>query len=109
MVRCYNNNGQREVFIMKQEDGDGLHQDKMYQKEMQSLFAERDWLIFNQPSQLPNTNVYDACIFPMMNKAVSTNQAIIYGSRLLRGEQFHNTVMQVWNDKVEAIFQEKEV
>jgi len=31
---------------------------------MARLFEERDWLLFNQPSQSPITNVHNACVFP---------------------------------------------
>jgi hypothetical protein len=57
--------------IVKQEDGAGLHTDSTYLKGMKREFDRRDWLLFNQPSQSPVTNVHDACIFPMMSKAVT--------------------------------------
>jgi hypothetical protein len=66
---------------------------------MQNEFNQRDWLLFNQPSQSPITNVHNACIFPMMSKSVSWEQAIVFGCRLLRGEQLYNSVMRVWDDK----------
>jgi hypothetical protein len=56
-------------------------------------------LIFNQPSQSPITNVHDACIFPMMSKAVSRNQALNFRATLLKGEQLHQAVMNVCQDK----------
>ena len=65
---------------------------------MNRLFKERGWIIFNQPSQSPVTNVHDACIFPMMSKAVSERQALEYGSVLLKGEQLYKTVKSVWED-----------
>ena len=73
IVRQFSNNGTRKVIIVKQEDGAGLHMDSTYLKEMKREFDKRDWLLFNQPSQSPATNVHDACIFPMMSKAVSTD------------------------------------
>lgn len=30
---------------------------------MNEIFDEKGWLLFNQPSQSPVTNVHDACIF----------------------------------------------
>ena len=99
IVRRFNNYGTRKVVIVKQEDGAGLHQDQTYMKEMQKLFNERGWVLFRQPSQSPVTNVHDSCVFPMMSKAVSTIKAIVFGSRLLKGEQLHQTVQAVWNDE----------
>ena len=98
VVRRYNNNGMRKVVIVKQEDGAGLHQDRTYLKAMQKMFDERGWLLFPQPSQSPVTNVHDACVFPMMSKAVSTLQALIFGSVMLKGEQLYETVNAVWTD-----------
>lgn len=99
VVQRYNNSAKREVCIVNQEDGNWLHHDKTHQKETQSLFAERDWLIFNQLSQPLITNVHDACVFQMTSKAVSTNQAIFYGNKILRGEELNDTVMKVFNEK----------
>ena len=98
VVRKFSNNGTRKVVIVKQEDGAGLHQDRTYLREMNKIFSDRGWLIFNQPSQSPITNVHDACIFPMMSKAVSTVQGLEYGSRLLKGEQLYQTVKSVWEN-----------
>lgn len=99
VMRRFNNGGERQVCIVKQEDGASLHQCKTYLKEMSWLFEERDWLLFNQPSQSPITNVHNACVFPMMSKAVSPNQALVYGARLMKGEELNKTVMTVWTDK----------
>jgi hypothetical protein len=88
-----------KICIVKQEDGAGLHTNKRYIQTMQDKFNKRDWLLFNQPSQSPITNVHDACIFPMMSKAVSREQAVVFGCRLLRGEQLYNSVMKVWEEK----------
>ena len=99
IVKVYNNNGTRKVVIVKQEDGAGLHQDKTYLSTMRDMFEERGWLLFNQPSQSPVTNVHDACVFPMMSKKVSAVQAIMFGSILLKGEQLYETVKGVWEDE----------
>ena len=99
VVGRLNEGGERQVVIVKQEDGAGLHQDGTYVSTMKKVFAEKEWLLFNQPSQSPVTNVHDACIFPMMSKAVSSNQAMVYGSQLLKGEELNKTVMQVFDDK----------
>ena len=66
---------------------------------MRREFKKRDWILFNQPAQSPITNVHDACVFPMLSKAVSREQAVTFGSRLLKGEQLNQTVMKVWQDK----------
>ena len=91
--------GTRKVIIVKQEDGAGLHQDGTYLREMKRIFKEKDWILFQQPSQSPVTNVHDACIFPMMSKAVSTEQALQFGAVLLKGEDLNKTVMSVWNNE----------
>ena len=98
IVERFSNNGTRDVIIVKQEDGAGLHTKAKYVHEMNEMFAERGWVIFNQPSQSPMTNVHDACIFPMMSKAASTVSAVDYEARLLQGEQLHEVVMKVWNN-----------
>ena len=99
IVDKLSDNGRIRVIVIKQEDGAGAHNDKKYCDEMKKIFDEKGWLIFNQPPQSPITNVHDACIFPMMSKMVSREQATTFGSRLLKGEQLHQTVMKVWNDK----------
>ena len=100
IVRRFNNNGNRKIVIIKQEDGAGLHQDKMYLKEMQQMIDERGWILFCQPSQSPVTNVHNVCIFPMMSKKVSSCQAIVFGARLLKGEQLYKMVKAVWDNKL---------
>lgn len=99
VVRRFNENGNRQVVIVKQEDNAGLHTDGTYLAEMRNEFERRDWILFNQPSQSPVTNVHDACIFPMLSKAVSRQQAVVFGSRMLQTEQLHEAVMTCWNDK----------
>jgi hypothetical protein len=47
---------------------------------------------------LPITNAHDPCIFPMMSKMVSKEQALVFGSKMMHGEQLHQTVMSVWED-----------
>ena len=98
VVEKYNNNGNRKVIIVKQEDSAGLHTDKTYLKEMRKIFDEKGWLLFNQPSQSPVTNVHDACIFPMMSKHVSKVQALRSGSIMLKGEELYEIVKSVWED-----------
>ena len=98
IVEKFSNNGTRDVIIVKQEDGAGLHTNKKYLKEMNELFAARGWILFNQPSQSPMTNVHDACIFPMMSKAATTVSVIDYDARLIKGEELHEVVMKVWNN-----------
>ena len=98
VVDKFSNNGRRKVIIVKQEDSAGPHQDSTYLKEMNKIFYEKGWILFIQPSQSPMTNVHDACIFPMMSKAVSRVQAVEYFARILQGEELHDAVMSVWND-----------
>ena len=96
-----NENGEDvKLVLVKQEDGAGTHQDKKYVKEMDRLWHdELGGIIFNQPSQSPVTNVHDACIFPMMSKCVSRDQANIFGAKLLKVEQLNETVLRVFNDR----------
>ena len=100
VVERFSNNGTRKVIVLKQEDGAGLHNDKTYLDEMHKEFWDkRGWMNFNQSSQSPTFNVHDSCVFPMLSKAVSREQALLFGSTLLKGEQLHDTVMKVWNDE----------
>ena len=98
VVERFSENGRRKIVIIKQEDNAGLHTDWTYIKQMQKEFDKRDWLIFNQPPQSPITNIHDACIFPMMSKQVSREQALTFSCRLLKGKQLNQTVMKVWNE-----------
>ena len=103
VVERFSQNGQRKVIIVKQEDGAGLHTDSTYLRKMKREFNQRGWLLFNQPSQSPVTNVHDACIFPMMSKMVSKEQAVVFGSQLLKGEQLNECVMKVWQNKENTV------
>ena len=103
IVRKYSNNGQRRIVIVKQEDGAGLHQDKTYLTEMRRTFDKKGWLLFNQASQSPLTNVHDSSVFPMMSKAVSTLQALNFGSTLMKGEELNKTVTQVWENEANIL------
>ena len=98
VVSALDMNGTRKICIVKQEDSAGAHQDAKYRSEMNEEFERREWLLFNQPSQLPVTNVHDACIFPMLSKEVSKEQAVNFSSTMLRTEQLHATVQKVWNN-----------
>ena len=89
----------KTALVIKQEDGAGVHRKKQYKEEMERIFREKNWILFNQPPNSPITNVHDACIFPMMSKQVSRNQAMTFGCRVLKMDQLHSVVMQVWNDK----------
>ena len=84
--------------LPREEDGAGPHQDATYLREKKRLFDERGWLIFNQPSQSPVTNVHDACIFPMLSKEVSKVQALKYGSIMLKGDELYHAVSTAWNN-----------
>ena len=100
VVERFNNGGQRKVIVLKQEDGAGLHNDKTYLREMKTEFwTKREWVLFNQSSQSPTFNVHDMCVFPMLSKAVSREQALTFGSRMLKGEQLNQMVMKVRNDE----------
>ena len=99
LVERFGDNGNVRVVIVRQEDGAGPHKCKKYQAEMQEIFQQRGWLIFDQPPQSPLLNTHDACVFPMMSKYVGHVQAIVFGSRTLEGEELYKAVMEVWNNK----------
>ena len=103
VVNRFNQDGKRQVIIVKQEDSAGLHNNTKYCDEMEIEFHKRGWILFRQPSQSPVTNVHDACIFPMMSKNVSSIQATDYHARLLKGEELHEAVMKVWNNKKNTV------
>ena len=84
---------------MKQDDGTTLHQDRTYVDRMKVIFAEKEWLIFNQSSQSPVENVHNAYVFLIISKAVSSNLAMVYVSQLLKGEELHKTVIHVFDDQ----------
>ena len=39
----------------------------------------------------------------MMSKKVSNEQAVVFGSTMLKGEQLHECVMRVWNDNKNTV------
>ena len=50
------------------------------------------------------TNVHNACIFPILSKAVSSReQALVFVSRLMRGEQLNELVMKEWSDRQNTV------
>ena len=66
---------------------------------MERIFREKNWILFNQLPNLPITYVHDACIFLMMSKLVSRSQAMNFGCHVLKSNQLHTTVMNIWGDK----------
>ena len=92
-------NGTIKVIFVRQEDGAGPLTDKTYNEFMTSEFERRDWLNFRQPSQSPVLNTCDACYFPMMSKAVTREQGLSFGGRVMRGEELYESVKKVWNDE----------
>ena len=99
IAQKFSNNNARKVVVVKQEDSDGFHQGSAHLGGMKKTFFDNDWLLFNQPSQSPITNVHRACIFPMMSEQVSSDKAITCGSRLLKDEEPRDTVMKSFNDE----------
>ena len=99
VVEKFNNGGTRDVCILFQEDNAGLHNKKSYLDGKKELFDAEGHLIFNQPPQSPSTNVHDFTIFPMMSKRISREQALTYGSRVMKGEELNKTVMKVWRNE----------
>ena len=87
------------MYVIYQEDGVKLHQDKTYLHEKKKELENRDWIIFNQPAQSPATNIHDVCIFPMTSKYVCREQGLNYGSRLLKADELHKSVMKIWADE----------
>lgn len=91
------------MVLVHQMDGAGVHNDKTFNDWLNTYQNERGWLSFRQPSQSPITNVHDACVFPMMSRAVSKEQANAYGSQVLKSEELHRAVMTVWNDDTHLV------
>lgn len=89
----------RNVVLVHQMDSAGLHNDKKLNDGLEKYHRDRGWLAFRQPSQSPVTNIHDACIFPMMSKAVSNEQCLSYASHVLKSEELHKAVMRVWEDE----------
>ena len=98
IVNKLSENGTVKVVIVKQEDNAGLHKEKNYVYQLGEEFKKRDWIIFNQPPLSPALNVHDSCIFPLMSKQVSAEQAVLFGNRVLVGEELNRTIMSVWNN-----------
>ena len=94
---------ERVVRIILQEDGAGPHNEVKYNKWMDDFFDSKGWLRFNQPPQSPVTNVHDACIFPMMAKILSREQAIRFGSKILVGNQINELVREIFFDKANVV------
>ena len=94
-----NENGTKKIIFVRQDDGAGPHTDKTYNKFMFDEFQRRDWINFRQPSQSPVLNTCDACFFPMMSKAVTREQGLSFGGRMMRGEELYESVKKVWNDR----------
>lgn len=102
VVNMYNKNSdgmRRNVVIVLQEDNAGPHNSKKYNRQMDILFEEKGWVRFNQPPQSPVTNVHDAAIFPMLSKLVSRIQAVMFGGRLLVGDELRTAVDKAYFDK----------
>ena len=55
----YSRGGTKKIVIVNQEDGAGPYHDKVYTQFMADKLKKRDWLIFNQSSQLPVLNICD--------------------------------------------------
>ena len=100
IVKKINEDGnRRQIMIVKQEDNAGPHVNTKYMSEMEAIFSERNWVVFNQPPQSPVTNVHDACIFSMMTRYVSRQQAVNYSNRQFQLEEINKVVMEVFFDK----------
>ena len=96
IVQPLSNGGDTKVVIVKLEDNAGTHMDATYLREMRKDFASRDWVLLNHQSpKSAEVNVHNSCVFPMMSKQVSSEQAFTFGHRILRGEELHQTVMKV--------------
>lgn len=98
MEKFNNGGGEKGLYCVTRGWGRVAHRWNLPQRK-EEIFAEKDWLIFNQSYQSPTLKVYNFTIFPSMSKAVTREQALIYGSRFLHGEQLNNAVMTVWDEK----------
>lgn len=89
----------RRVVIVLQEDNAGPHSNKKYNQQMDLLFENEGWVRFNQPPQSPVTNVHDAAIFPMLSKLMSRIQAVLFGGRIIVGEELKSAVEKAYFDE----------
>ena len=80
-------------------DGAGPHKDAFLLNWIDKQFRARGWIFVFQPSQSPETNTKDACIFPSLSRDVSTTQAMTYGhNHVLREEELWSAMQQSWRD-----------
>jgi hypothetical protein len=78
-------------------DGAGPHKDAFLLNWIDTEFRKRGWIFVFQPSQSPETNTKDACIFPSLSRDVSTTQAVTYGhNHVLREEELWRAMQQSW-------------
>ena len=87
VAREHSNGGSVKVVIVKQMDGAGPHCETKFKNFMTAEFSKRDWLLFPQPPNSPTTNTCDDCVFPMQSKHFLSCQGLMFGSRLMKGEE----------------------
>ena len=63
---------------------------------MNNEFKRRDWIIFNQLSQSPVLNTCDVCYFLMASNQVLKEQGLLFGGKLLQGEELFRLVKKVF-------------
>ena len=86
----------KKVPIIKHKDGAGPHQNRAYISYMNEEFNRRDRLIFNQTSKSLVLNTCNACYFLEASKAVSKEQGLSFGGKLLQGEELFRLVKKVY-------------
>ena len=88
----------KNVIFVRQEDGTGPHTNKTYIRYMEDEFKQMEWINFRQPSQSLILNTNNACFFSVISKAVTQEQGLSFGGRIIRGEELFETVI-FWEDK----------
>jgi len=90
---------EENCIVRWQFDGAGPHKDAFLLEWIDREFRARGWIFIFQPSQSPETNTKDACIFPSLSRGVSVAQAVTYGhNHVLRGEELWRAMEQSWKD-----------
>lgn len=87
-----------KVVVRYQMDGAGPHVQKGLLSFLYEEFNKRGWMLVFQPPNSPICNVKDACVFPLLSKAVSALQATVYNNKLLEGDEINNCVQRAWNE-----------
>ena len=74
-----------EIIPYYQMNGAGLHQCKKLLTMIDEEFNRRGWIFRFQPSQNPESNVKDSCVFPSLSRLVTMEQGRPNRSYIFKG------------------------